>query len=663
MVEQRKENISIQSVIGENDNKRFYINNEQCKDLFYYREIFIFGTGIDAEQLEKKLSAYAIILAYVDNKRFGEKRFFCGKKIISLEQCLEQRDKKQPIIIATYKYAKDICKQLTNVSLRIGIDFYIWDDLGLFHYDENSRNYVDFLNRIWKVQEDRTHDNKILIPFENRHEMSQIIYAYCANHYAEKFNAEICSFFRWGTDCENASPIMKEIYKSFNVECLIDTTLNEKQQNEANELCDSIWKNLYTWEDWRKIKVYGICFGTTIIRHLLRVQIPSFDLRDLNMYTFLKEVVQVIVFWHQYVSNNNIKVIFLSDGVTWDGYIRDIAVTKEIPTYALNCKMAKMRLDYYDGMPYRYFKQMWGQLTELEQIYGIQWAKKHIKERLNGGTEDVRCVDKKSFAFAEPKNNMRVLDDNNKIKVMICPHIFEEDCYYCGEQIFDNNYFEWLCHLGELSKSTPNYDWYLKMHPSSSRRDYVIIDMILQRYPHITKIPSNISPLQLRDEGIKYALTVYGSIGHEYPEIGIQVINAGYNPHSTFDFTWNPKTKEEYDNMILNLDKLEEKKDEEGLYQFYSLNYLFYNWSYIPWSEMFFENPLLAMDPIELEVIGKDVGTWRYEEYMKEWTEERHRRIKGQLDDVFQKLDDWRPNILYKRKNYMRCLEEGEHIQ
>lgn len=53
MVEQRKENISIQSVIGENDNKRFYINNEQCKDLFYYREIFIFGTGIDAEQLEK----------------------------------------------------------------------------------------------------------------------------------------------------------------------------------------------------------------------------------------------------------------------------------------------------------------------------------------------------------------------------------------------------------------------------------------------------------------------------------------------------------------------------------------------------------------------------------------------------------------------------------
>lgn len=637
-----------------------FLNKDNCKKLFYDKEIFIFGTGVDAEQAQQELSQYTNILAYIDNNRYGEERYFYGKNIVSLEKGLELRDRKQPIIIAAYRFAMEIYMQLVNIGLIAGIDFFVWDEKCIFLCDKITEQFTKFLRNVWSGTNRSGREGIILVPFINRHDLLTISSAYCGNYFAEKFNAEIYAYLNFDTNYLNASEVFKNMYQAFNVKCLVNSILDKELQMEADKVFNIVWDKLFTWQDWKNISIYGIYFGTTVIRHFLRMHIPSFDLRNQKMYMFLKNVVNTIVFWYHYIIENEIKVILLTDGVSWDGYIRDIAISKGIPTYILTAEMAKATIDYHQGTPYQYFKNMWNQLTLTEQEYGIRWAKEHIEKRLRGGTEEVLYADKNNFAFAETRKDKQILEENNKIKIMICPHIFEEDCFYCGEQIFDNNYFAWLCHLGELSNNTPNYDWYLKMHPSSTRRDFIIIDMILQKYPKIKKIPSNISPLQLRDEGIEYALTVYGSIGHEYPEIGIQVINAGFNPHSTFDFTWNPKTKEEYDNLILHLDKLEKKTDEEGVYQFYSLNYLFYDWSYIPWRKLFFDNPVLAMDRFELQALGMDMGTWRYGEYMKEWTEERHKKILGQLDEVFRKLDEWRPDILYKKENCMSIQVKGD---
>lgn len=628
--------------------EKIYLDNNQCKQLFGEKEVFVFGAGVDAELFVKELSGDLKILAYIDNNRSGEGRYFYSKSIINLEQCLLKKDKNQPIIIASYRFALEIYKQLEKNYLLPGKDFFIWDDMYLFHYDINTKTYVNFLKNLWAKHKRDNSRNKILIPFDNRHDLMSVIYGYCANHFAEKFDASIYSYFRYGSNCLNASKIVMDIYRAFNVKSLVDTELNEEQEQEANNIFEEIWNNLSTWEDWKNITVYGICFGTTIIRDLLRVYIPSFNLKDNRMYLFLKKTIKTIVFWYHYIFENDIKVVLLADGVTWDGYIRDIAITKGIPTYALCYKMARMTLDYYDTTFYKYFKDMWSQLTLEEQEYGIKWAKEHIKMRLQGGTKEVFNNNKVNFSFAECKKDTRILDKNNKIKIIICPHIFEEDCFWCGEQIFDNNYFAWLCHLGELSEKTPNYDWYLKMHPFAQRRDMIIMDMLLKKYPKIKKLPSNISPWQLKEEGANFALTVYGTIGHEYPEIGIQVINAGMNPHYSFDFNWNPKTKEEYDNLIFHLEELGKKNNEEEIYQFYSLNYLFYNRNYIPYRSLFFENPLLAMDKLELQAHGKKLGTWKYKEYMKEWNIERHENVISQLEDIFKKLDEWKPDILYR---------------
>ena len=102
---------------------------------------------------------------------------------------------------------------------------------------------------------------------------------------------------------------------------------------------------------------------------------------------------------------------------------------------------------------------------------------------------------------------------------------------------------------------------------------------------------------------------------------------------------------------------MEQKLDVEELYQFYSLYYLFYDWKYVPYIELFFKNPLLSIDSTEMKTEGKKLSTWLYREYMNEWTKEKHYDTINQLEGIFIKLDTWRPDILYKNQINMNKEE------
>lgn len=622
-----------------------YINNHQLKELALEFEFYIFGAGQDGELLKQQLEDDEKIIAFVDNRKSGQ---YIGKySVISVTGLLKQKKDNAIIIISSIKFAEEIAKQLDDIGYVAKKDYYVWDDRCIYHVDEDVAAMIAFNKQVWGEAKEPAKKNQILIPYGGWHDSANIVFAYAGHCLAEKYDADMYCYPRaWE---KTGYETTWKVYESFRVKQLLEPKLFGEREKETEALAEELWDNIEKMEDWKDITIFNINFGTTFIRDYLRYYMPSIELKNERMKPWFIDNVKKVVYWYDYLENNDVKAVIMWDGVHREGYLRDIAITKGIPTYGIHYTyLRKLSLDYTPCEPYEYFKKFWDELSEEEQEYGIKWSKKHLEERFKGGTADTPYMKGNSpYALGVQKP---VLEKNDKFKIMICAHCFDDDAFFCGEQIFDNNMFEWLCHLGELSQKTPEYDWYLKFHPNFCERDIEIVNMVMDEYPTLKPIREKVSPMQLKEEGIKVAITLAGTVGHEYPLLGIPVINSGKNPHMAFDFNWNPKTKEEFDDLIYNLKDTKKDFDVEEIYQYYCLNYLYYDWSRYSSAQNFFINPDLSIERDSLEKTGRNLGAWKYPLFIKEWTPERHEEIKQNVVKIFEYLDEWRADRFYRRE-------------
>jgi len=176
--------------------------------------LYIFGTGVDAETAYKKTEKKAV--AFIDNYRHGEGFKFYGKPIISFDAYMDSRTKHDLIIIATYRFSREISEQLNRAGLIAGKDYYIWDEQYLYHEDDATKKFICFMEKTWssyRIKEIKD-DARVLIPFENRHDTAAIVYAYCGNFFAQKFHAKIEAYLRFGMSAKDSSPVIKEIYRA-----------------------------------------------------------------------------------------------------------------------------------------------------------------------------------------------------------------------------------------------------------------------------------------------------------------------------------------------------------------------------------------------------------------------------------------------------------------
>ena len=145
-----------------------------------------------------------------------------------------------------------------------------------------------------------------------------------------------------------------------------------------------------------------------------------------------------------------------------------------------------------------------------------------------------------------------------------------------GKFLF-TDFYEWMDYLGKCTQKT-NYEWYIKFHPAEFETNYKYIKYFAKKYPKFIILPNNVTNTQLIKEKINIILTVYGSIGHEYPLFGIPVVNASKTgPHKPFDFNIYPKNLSEYDRIIMNLNKVPKVKVnsiKRKLYIYYLMRYL-----------------------------------------------------------------------------------------
>jgi hypothetical protein len=404
-----------------------------------------------------------------------------------------------------------------------------------------------------------------------------ISFSYFANILARRHGARIKSF---SSSRRNAflytlrHRASYSVFKSFNVSGHINTgpilpTVADRADREFRRIRPSIRGK---WDIFR-IEVENCPIGCDIYESfLMDFRKPTVDLEGPEFDAHLRSCLEHFFFWQAYVESHDVRAVIMSHGLYKHGIFKRICIRKGIPVYlpAVRSMLYLSAMEELGNPKFEAYPEHFRSLPAEVQEQGLAWAKAQLDRRMAGEVGVDMHYSTKS-AYGKKAHGHRLLNASPKLKILIATHCFFDNPHAYGVNLFPD-FYEWLEYLGKVSEET-DYEWYLKTHPDVLPGNNEILAEILARYPRIKKLPETASHHQLCEEGISVVLTIYGSIGHEYPLMGRHVINAGKNPHIAYGFNYHPATIEEYRLLLFNLDKLDKSIDLNELYEFYFVHY------------------------------------------------------------------------------------------
>ena len=274
------------------------------------------------------------------------------------------------------------------------------------------------------------------------------------------------------------------------------------------------------------------------------------------------------------------KGLILSHSVYFVGIPGRIANYFDIPVYNVSATGTYYlnKTNFLKMSNFQYSKKKFLNLNKNEKKKLILNAKNQIFKRFKG-RRDIKQLNDREVThsiFGPVNKNKRVLNNNAKFKILIATHCFQDAVHVYGNYLFED-FFEWVDFLGVQSNKFKNYEWYVKSHPAIFERNKETLNYFIKKYPNLILLPKNITHNQLIYEGIGAVLTVYGSVGHEYPLFGIPVINASkHGPHDLYEFNFYANSKKDYLNLIKNLHKLrvKKKKIKVQVFEYFAMRYL-----------------------------------------------------------------------------------------
>jgi hypothetical protein len=450
--------------------------------------------------------------------------------------------------------------------------------------------------------------------------------SYLANYLAKKHNAKIIAYLI------KDKRVNERIYKSFNCEMLPFTVSNE-QLRDVDRLFNETYPKLSTKRDVENLKVNGVWIGDLLYdSHLRKHRLPMLEIDDPRFMGSLKDALTYYVYWRDYLYTHNVKAVIVSHCVYhWCAVILRLAVSRQIPVYQVNAQTLYYVTDTHYYRAYNDFfdyPQIFSKLSEREKINGLRAAKRRLDRRLSGEI-GVDMVYSTKSAYTR-KQDKRVLAESPRTKILIASHCFFDAPHPYGINLFPDPH-EWLTFLGKISEKT-DYDWYIKTHPDFLPGNIETIQKFIKRFPKFTLLPAETSHHRIIEDGIDFALTIYGTIGVEYAALGVPVINASMcNPRVAYDFNIHPKSIEEYEQILLNLPNLKFHIDVNHVYEYYFCCFLNNadNWLYDDYHGF-------------LEEIGgyyKQAGPASYQKFLEQFSQRKHHQILQTLDRFVESKD------------------------
>lgn len=479
-------------------------------------------------------------------------------------------------------------------------------------------------------------------------------YSYAANHLARATRASIRSFLFKGSRRRAG---LEEIYESFGARFDLGIDSGKQHQNQAAAVAEEIFRGLRTKADVVRISIEGVPLGDHIYDFYLRqFAEATIDLRDERLRQTIFEAALIFFTAKEYLATHRVKAL-LPDHLLYlnCGILTRLASTSGIPVYQMifGPDFYLIPIEFDDGgtdgkfhslgRPYPRYRELFSQLTPIEQQQARASARQSLTDRLSGKLDSNVML---GITAYEDAGSRSVLSDSGKPRVLVLLHEFNDAPHIFRKMLFAD-FYEWICFLLERAEKTP-FQWYLKPHPDfddPSRKaindlNRRVVDELRERFPKIVFLPSSVSNRQIVSEGIASMFTVHGTAAHEFAYLGVPVVNAGDNPHITYSFNFHPRSIKEYESYIERAGDLSISIDRSEIEEFIYMNYFYIRDQY-----RFSANPLdsdLAKSP---DYYQRCLKPAIFDEFMARMTPENDREIARCFDQFLIKHQTGHPAL------------------
>jgi hypothetical protein len=498
--------------------------------------------------------------------------------------------------------------------------------------NRREKDFIAHTKKVWGQFLPPEDSGEILLEF-NGMASSIIAFSYLANVLAQMHQAKILAYQinkNLGALIPNRK--LKKIFQSFNVRDLVDVKLSPAQRQKVEELYRTIAAGLKTKKDVEDLRVEGLWIGDLLYdSHCMEYRVPTVELGSASFQASLKKAISAYVFWCDYLEAHRVNAVIVTHTVyLGSGVIARLAIQRGIAVYQVNAThlyyMSEENLWAYND--FFSYPERFRELPEEERHRGLLTAKERLQKRFAGEVGvDMRYSTKSAYGRIKQE---RVLKESPRLKILVATHCFFDSPHPFGVNLFPD-FYEWLYFLGGISERT-DYEWYIKTHPDFLPGNVPIIEEFIRKHPKFTLIPSETSHLQLKEEGINFGLTVYGTIGCEYAALGLPVINASLcNPRIRYSFNIHPKSILELENLLMNLPDVTLDFDINEVYEYYFMAFLHKT------DDWLFDD----FDAFLQEIGGyhRQFESVSYKKFIAEFNDSKHTNILSSLRNFVESKD------------------------
>lgn len=370
------------------------------------------------------------------------------------------------------------------------------------------------------------------------------------------------------------------LYKLIGVQIIYDLEdyqIHNKQllKIKANRIFYSIKKK----SDVFNIKLNNINIGDLIYDTYIRFRSrPTVDIKD----NFLKDVIYKSILTFEMLDsiNNKFKIdyyfsvfcVYINQGLPVRFLLKkNIKVYSWANFYFYLKKIEKNH--WYDENVYL-FKKNFLKFTNKKKL--INNSKLELLKKLKNNS-DFSAHPVKFFSEKNSINQILYLDKNkiiNKSKGVLFLQCFYDAPHYYGTGVF-NDHYEWTVYTLQLIKKY-NLPIAIKKHPNALEESKKIFNRLQLNYSELNWLPDTVLNIDLlKNKNVVFFISNTGSILYEAAFAGKTSISGGANRTSSYNFSYNPKSVNEYKNILLNLKKkIITKKNKNEICQIYHQSFL-----------------------------------------------------------------------------------------